>query len=430
MTGLSVRGPVLLGLAALGILVFGFGLWSVTARLSGAIVAEGRIEVERNRQIVQHPDGGLVAEILVREGDSVVAGEVLVRLDGAALISELAIVEGRLTEDLARTARLLAERDGADAPAYPPDLAARALHSADIAAQIDGQTRLFHARRATLARMSQQLRRRIAQSHAELRGIAALQAALARQAALVATELANQQRLFAKGLTPSASVLALLREAARLDGQLGEADAARAQSLGLITEIEAQISGLATQRREEAAADLREIGPAVLELAERARALSQRIARLDLRAPVAGVVLGLAVTTPRAVLRAADPVLYLVPQDRPLVISAEIAPADIDEVRPGQPVDLIASAFSGDADSPLTGRVVVVSADALAAPDSGAAFYRAEIRLDPGQTDRLGDRRLLPGMPVTVYVQTGARTPLAYLVAPFTAYFARALRES
>lgn len=430
MTEWSVRGPVALGLAALAALVFGFGVWSVTTNLSGAIVAQGRIEVEQNRQIVQHPDGGVVAEIMVQDGATVAAGDVLIRLDGAALQSELTIVAGQLNELAARSARLLAERDGADTPDFPPDLITLAAANPEVAAQIDGQTRLFRAKLDTLEEQTLQLNRRIDQIRAQIDGVTAQTTALATQASLIAAELASQQSLLDRGLTQQGTVLALQREEARLSGQMGELVAARAQAEGQITEIEIQISSLSTKRREDATSELRNIGPAALELAERQRALTERIARLEVRAPVAGIVLGMQVTTPRAVVRAADPVLYLIPQDRPLLITAEIAPIHIDEVQVGQPVELVFSAFASRDVPHLLGKVAVVSADALTKPDTGAPYYRAEILLDEGQAARLGTLQLLPGMPVDVFVQTGARTPLAYLIKPFTDYFSRAFRES
>ena len=426
---LSIRRPALLGLAATLALVAGFGLWATLTHISGAIVAQGRIEVERDRQVVQHPDGGVVAEILVKEGARVEAGQTLLRLDGAALRSELTIVEGQLSELTGRTARLAAERDGTDL-AFPAEILTLAETSEEVAAQLDGQRRLFQARAATLAEQRELLARRIDQITAQSNGIAAQSAALTRQLALIEQELASQQSLLDKGLAQAGAVLALQREQARLDGQIGELQADLARTEGQVTEIEIQISSLDTERREEATTELRQVGPMVLELAERRRALRDRIDRLEIRAPVAGIVLGLQVTTPRSVLRPAEPLLYVIPQDRPLVITARIAPIHIDEVTVGQAAELVFPAFSARDTPHLTGRVTLVSADALSDPQSGATYYTAELELAEGERARLGDRVLVPGMPVEVFLQTGRRTPLAYLVKPFTDYFAHAFRES
>lgn len=415
MTPLSFRPAARLGLAALAALVLGFGLWSALTPLAGAVVAHGQVEVDRDRQVVQHPDGGVVSSILVNEGALVRAGQPLLRLDGAALGSELAILDGRLAELAARSARLLAERDGRAAPDF----------AASSGPETEAERRLFQARLATLTEVRQQLSRRIDQVHAQARGLAAQRAAVTTQAALIGQELAAQRVLRDKGLAQAATVLALEREAARLSGQLGELAAALARTDGQATEIQIQIATLEATRREEAAAELRDLGPEILELTERRRALRQRIDRLELRAPVSGIVLGLQITTPGAVLRPADPVLHIVPQDRPLVVATRIPPIHIDEVHPGQPVELVPTALAGRDRPRLTGQVVLVSADALADPQTGTAYYRVEVAPDPAS--RLD---LRPGLPVDVYLQTGTRTPLAYLVAPFAAYFHRALRES
>ena len=427
---ISVRRPVLLGLTAAVVLVAGFGLWATMTRISGAIVAPGQIEVEQDRQIVQHPDGGVVEAILVTEGARVMAGDPLIRLDGAALRSELTIVEGQLSELAGRSARLTAERDGTESLTYDAGILALAKTSPDVAVQLDGQKRLFEARKATLAEQSELLTQRIGQISEQANGIAAQSAALATQLDLIEQELASQQSLLDKGLAQAGTVLALQREQARLQGQLGELAADLARTKGQVTEIEIEISSLATKRREEATAELRQIGPTILELAERRRALAERIDRLEIRAPVSGIVLGLQVTTPRAVLRPADPVLFVIPQDRPLVITARIAPIHIDEIAVGQAAELVFSAFSARDTPHLKGRVTLVSADALTDSNTGTTYYTAELQLDEGEQTRLGDRALLPGMPVEVFLQTGRRTPLAYLVKPFTDYFARAFRES
>lgn len=425
----SAKGALWLGTVTLLLLVAGLGLWSVSTTISGAIVASGRIEVEQNRQIVQHPDGGVVAEIMVSEGTSVAAGDVLLRLDGTQLGSELAIVEGQLTEVQARRARLEAERDGLAQMTLPPSLVAKAALSPEVADQIEGQRRLFTARAETLAGTIEQLQKRMAQTQSQIEGIDAQSAALNDQLDLIGRELADQQSLLDKGLAQAARVLGLQREAARLAGEVGELTAARAQAEGRITEIELEILGLSSQRREEANAQLRDIGTAELELIQRQQALAERIARLEIRAPTSGTVLGLQITTLRSVLRPADPVAYIIPQDRPLVIAAQIAPIHIDEVFVGQKVKLVFPAFSARSTPDVEGEVAIVSADALTDTTTNRSYYRAEISLSADEVQRLG-QTLLPGMPVDAFIQTRERTPLAYLVQPFTDYFSRAFRES
>jgi HlyD family secretion protein len=426
----SARGPVLTGTLTLALLVGTTLLWGLNTDIEGAIVAPGQIQVESNRQIVQHPDGGVVASIAVTEGQPVKAGDLLLTLDGSLFASELAIVEGQLFETRARRARLEAERDDAPTVTMPPDLADVAAIRADVADQVEGQLRLFEARRDTLARQTEQLARRTEQTAAQIDGIDAQSKALQTQLDLIRAELADQQALLEKGLAQSGRVLALEREQANLLGRSGELAAERAQAEGRITETDLEVLRLAAARREEASTLLRDIGSAEIELTERRRALLERIARLEVRAPVAGIVLGLAVTTPRAVIRPADPILYIVPQDRPLVIAARIAPIHVDEVHVGQSVRITLPAFSSRTTPELSGTLSLLSADALTDQATGQTYYRAEITLPLDQAAKLGDLTLLPGMPVDSFIRTGARTPMAYLLKPFTDYFAKAFRET
>lgn len=429
-TLLSARKSVVLGGVTAAVLVLGFGLWSVLSEISGAIVASGQIEVSQNRQIVQHPDGGVVAEIAVKDAQAVKAGDLLIRLDGALVKSELAIVEGQLFEVMARSVRLTAERDDADMPVFSGELAELAKTRPEVAELIEGQRSLFLARRESVLKQSEQLQKRSAQIASQIEGVDAQVAALVEQLSLIQQELTDQRTLLEKGLAQSSRVLALEREAARLQGSVGELKSSRAQAEGRSTEVELEVLRLAAVRREEANTQLRDIGAKVLELAERRRALIEQIARLEIRAPVSGTVLGLAVTTPQSVVRPAEPLMYLIPQDRPLVINAQVQTIHVDEVHVGQKVRVMFPAFSSRTTPELWGRVVTLSADALVDERAQMAFYKAEIVLDPGELERLEGLTLIPGMPVEAFIETGARSPLAYLLKPFTDYFTAAFRES
>lgn len=426
----SARGAVLFGFVLLAILVGGFGLWSTMTEIAGAVVAPGRVEVEQNRQVVQHPDGGVVAAIYVKDGDTVKAGDPLIQLDGTLLKSEHSIVEGQFFEILARRGRLEAERDGQDAVSFPDELDAAAEARPDIADLMTGQQGLFAARLETNTNELEQLAKRRAQIANQIDGIAAQRNSATTQIEIITKELTDLQGLLERGLTPAGRVLALERERARLGGSAGELDAARAEAEGKITEIDIEILNRGSTRREEANTQLRDLGYRELELAERRRSLGEQIDRLDIRAPVAGIVHALQVTTPRAVIRAADPVLYIIPQDRPLVIAAQVTPIHIDEIALGQPVTLRFAAFDSRTTPELTGRVRGISADALTDEATNQSFYRAEIVLEPGEMAKLGGRPAIPGMPVEVFIRTGERTPLAYLIKPLAEYFNRAFRES
>ena len=426
----SARGPVLFGLFTLLLLVGGFGLWSTTTKIAGAVVSPGRVEVEQNRQVVQHPDGGVVETIFVKNGDLVAAGDPLIQLDGTLLQSELTIVEGQFFEILARRGRLEAERDDADHLTFPAELTEAAGGRPKIAALMAGQEKLFAARQETTANEIDQLGKRRAQIVNQIEGIGAQRRSTADQLALIGQELEDLKSLLDRGLTQAGRVLALQREKARLDGVAGELDAARAEAEGKVTEIDIEILNRGSTRREEANTQLRDLGYRELELAERRRSLTEQIDRLDIRAPVSGVVHALQVTTPRSVIRAAEPVLYIIPQDRPFVIAAQVAPIHVDEVAIGQDVALRFAAFDSRTTPELFGQVRQISADALTDEVSRSAFYRAEIVLDEGEMAKLGGRAIIPGMPVEVFIRTGERTPLAYLLKPLSEYFNRAFRES
>jgi len=423
--------PLILGFIGLFILVGGFGTWSVFTTIAGAVVAPGRIEVDRNRQIVQHIDGGIVDKIDVDEGDRVEAGQVLIELDDGMLTSELLITEGQLFELMARRGRLEAERDGLDEISFDPDLVAAAAERPEVQELLDGQARLFAASKVSTDKEVEQLGKRRGQISNQIDGIKAQQASLGTQLELIETELLNQQSLLARGLTQASTVLALQREQASLDGRLGELRASEAQAEGRVTEIDIEILKLDTRLREEAITRLRDIQYREVELAEQRRSIMERLDRLDIRAPVSGIVYGLQVHTPRSVLRPAEPVLYLVPQDRPLVISARVDPINVDQIWEGQEVTLRFSALDQRTTPELFGTVARVSPDAFTDDATQMSYYRTEIDLDDGQMARLPEgTALVPGMPVEAYIRTSDRSPLAYLVKPLADYFNKAFRET
>ena len=424
------RAPMLAGCLLLALLVFGFGGWAGLARLSGAVHAPGTVALAGNRQVVQSAAGGVVAEIRVAEGSAVAAGALLIRLDDSLLQAELSVVEGQYQELRAREGRLEAERDGAAAPRFAADLVALADARPELADLLAAQRRLFAARRAAQAEEAEGLARQRAQLAARLSGIAAQATALDRQQDLIAEELVDQRRLLDSGLAQAARVRALEREAARLDGMAGELAAARAEAEEQRAALDIARARLDGNRREAAMDELRETGFRLVDLAGRRRSLQEQIARLEIRAPVAGIVHALQVTTPRAVLETGATLAFIVPQDRPLVVTVRIRPADIEAVHPGQPATLRFAAFDRRSAPPLAGHLARIAPDAEVDASSGAAFYAAEVALDPGEVARLGPgARLLPGMPVEVFLRTAERSPLDYLLAPLTQRFARALRE-
>ena len=341
-----------------------------------------------------------------------------------------ALAETRILDIRAQRARLEAQRDGAESVVFPGDLLAAGQTRPDVGALIEGQAGLFEKQAATLHHARDQRQRRIDQIMTQIKGLAAQQDAVGTELRLLAADLSTQRALLAKGLTEAARILVIERDLARLRGRAGELASARAEALGHITEIEIEIAALATRQQELAELDLREVVARQLDLTGRADALALRVSQLEVRSPVAGIVFGLRVTTPQAVLRAADPLMFIVPQDRPLLVAARVPATHVDEVHPGQMVRLVFSSLSAGTAPERTGRIAQISADALTDERTGIAYFRAEITLETDRGVQGPDAGILPGMPVQAFIRTADRSPLSYFLKPFTDYFRQAFRET
>jgi HlyD family type I secretion membrane fusion protein len=417
------RGPILLGAACLFLLVGGFGTWSIRSEIAAAVIAPGQVAVAQNRQVVQHLTGGVVAEILVAEGDVVAEGQLLLRLDDAALRSEAAIVEGRLLEVLARRARYEAEERDAEALTFPQALRdAAGPAAADL---MDGARQLWELRQVTEAQEIDQLGRRREQMVEQARGLEAQERALRVQIGIASRELETQRELLERGLAATSRGLELEREEAVLRGQVGQLAAARAEAASRVTEIDIEILRLQSARRAAAAAELRNLYAQELELSERLSELRTRMARLEVRAPVEGAIYGLDVFAPRSVVGAGDALMQIVPQERPLIIAAQVAAIDIAEVHVGQEVSIRFPGLDQGAAPEVRGRVEQISADSYVAEGGAGSFYRATITMGAGAQVGTG---LLPGMPVETFIATGSQSPAAYLVAPLTDFIRRSFR--
>ncbi len=425
----SIKAPAFVGLLALAVLILGLGLWSVRTELAGAIISQGVIEVQSNRQVIEHPDGGVVGEIFVRDGDAVARGDMMLQLDDTFLASEQTIVESQLFELLARKTRLEAERDGANADTLKKNLQELKTRESIDDDLLEGQQRLFNARLETLTQQIDQLGKQKIQIQNEIEGTQAQLASLNTQVELIRTELEDQQGLLDRGLTQASRVSALQREEANLTGQIGSLESTVARLTGQIATTEIQIVELQATRREEAITELRDVQSRVVELAERRLSLSERLSRLDIRAPVAGTVYDSQVFAIQSVIQPGEPMMYVVPQDTPLLVAARVDALHVDQLHRGQEVALRFPAFNQRDTPELNGRVINVSADSFTDETSGFTFYRAEVVPDEGQLDRLNGQELLPGMPVEAMIKTDERTPLSYLVKPLADYFYRAFRE-
>ncbi|TXH98870.1 MAG: HlyD family type I secretion periplasmic adaptor subunit [Pseudorhodobacter sp.] len=426
----SARLPMLIGIGAIAALVFGFGTWAAVTEIDGAVVSTGKVIVDRNRQAVQHPDGGVVRLVRVREGQKVAAGQVLMELDPTLAESQLRSVEGQLAEIKARRGRLEAERDNLQTIRFDPELLQQGSTDPAVARYVDGQSRLFDMRREGLQQEVAQLEIQKVQLQNQIDGIDAQIAALDRQAALVAEEMTVQKELQEKGLAQSTKVRSLEREQARLAGMSGEMGAARAEAMEQIAELNIKILRLTMQRQQEALTTLRDLEMTELQLTEEQQALRTQLDRMEVKAPVAGVVYDLRILGPQSVIRPADPMMFIVPQDRPLVIEARVRPINVNSVHVSQEVVVRFPAFDMRQTPDLMGHVVLVSPDAFVDSNTGESYYRAEVELAEAELRKLKpDQVIIPGMPADAFIRTGEHTPLAYLLAPLTRYFGTALRD-
>ncbi|MGM0586686.1 MAG: HlyD family type I secretion periplasmic adaptor subunit [Pseudomonadota bacterium] len=421
---------MLIGFLGVAILVGGFGAWAAFAEIAGAVVAPGEVDVETREQVVQHPDGGVVGAILAKDGDRVEAGEVLLRFDDTLLRSEARILEGQHWELIARRNRLEAEQRGAEAIRFEPALLEAAAEDPSVQGVVEGQRELFETRRRALEEQVDQLGERRRQIDRQIEGAESQIAALERQVALIGQELEGQQKLFDQGLAQLNRLLSLQREEARLQGRIGELTASIAEFRGKRAEIAIQILQARTQRQEEAQTQARDIYYRENQTREELASIRERLSRMEVRAPIAGTVYGSKVHAEQAVVRAAEPIMFIQPSDSEFVISARVEPINVDEVFVGQKATLRFSAFSSRTTPEIDGHVVNVSADALTDEKTGQRYYPVELEIDPGEMAKLEGLTLVPGMPVEAYIKTYDRTPLNYLVKPLSDYFARSMRES
>ncbi|NCF54278.1 MAG: HlyD family type I secretion periplasmic adaptor subunit [Bacteroidetes bacterium] len=414
----------LIGFLAVTLLILLLGVWGTRAKISGAVVASGLIQVENNRQVVQHPDGGLVGNIHARNGDFVDAGQVLISLKSDDVVSELAILNTPLLEATARRMRLIAERDGNTNIAIP--------HSNKSVndESITGQVNLFHARRVSFEKELEQINEQIIQTQEQIRGVDAQIEAVEIQLDLLAQDISSNTELEQKGLLVRSTLLNQLRAEANLKGEMGSLISLRGQHRSAIASHELSKIRLDNTKREKAIVELRDVEVRRWELNEKINILRRKLERMEITAPTSGIVFGSEVFTLNAVIPPANPVMYIIPQDQALIVSAKIAAKDIDQVSAGQTAALRFSALDQKFTPEITGTVITVSADAVLDEKTGISYYEAEVAPIKEELAELGDQALIPGMPVETYIRTAERSPLNYLTKPLTDYFYRAFREN
>jgi HlyD family secretion protein len=424
----SIRLHLIIGLAVVIVLAGGLGGWASTAQISGALIAPGAIVVESSVKKVQHPTGGVVGELLARDGDLVKAGDVVVRLDDTVTKASLAIVTKNLDGLLARAARLQAEQQGLDKVVFPQALLARA-DDPDVKNVIASETKLFEVRTSGRVGQKQQLHERVRQLNEEIGGLTAQEKAKDQEIALVEKELVGVSALYDQHLVQISRLTTLQRDAARLNGERAQFIASRAQARGKITETELQIIQVDKDLVSEVSKDLRETNDKIGEFVERKVTAEDQLRRTDIRAPQDGMVLQSTVHTVGGVISAGDAIMMIVPQTDDLSVEAKVNPQDIDKLQIGQKTLLRLSAFNQRTTPELNGVVSRVSPDVTTDQRTGQSYYTIRASIPPEELARLGDVRLIPGMPVEAFVQTGDRTLLSYLIKPLQDQLMRSFRE-
>lgn len=424
----SIKFHLILGLAIVVVLAVGFGGWASTVLISGALIAPGQIVVESNVKKVQHPTGGVVGEVRARDGDLVKAGDIVVRLDDTVTKANLAIVAKNLDAAQARAARLQAEQRGVDRIEFPQTLLERA-NDPDVKLLLSAETKLFDVRVNGRTGQKAQLRERITQLNEEIAGLSAQEKAKDQEIALVLNELTGVRELYDKRLVQISRLTQLERDSARLTGERAQYVASRAQAKGKITETELQIIQVDKDVVSEVSKDLRETNDKIGELIERKVAAEDQLRRIDIRAPQDGMVLQSTVHTIGGVVTAGDALMLIVPQADDLQVEAKVNPVDIDKLQIGQKTLLRLSAFNQRTTPELNGLVSRVSPDVTTDQRTGQSYYTIRVSMPAEEIARLGDVKMIPGMPVEAFVQTGDRTMLSYLMKPLHDQLMRAFRE-
>jgi len=425
----TIRRPALAGVVTFLALLAAGAVWSVRAEIAGAVIATGVIEVSQARTAVQHPIGGVVVEILHRDGDAVAAGDVILRLDDSGLRSDLTVTESALFETLANIARLEAALEGRREMVLHPLLAEaaaapewRALLER-LQAQLDDH---FTAIDAEMRLLDEQ----IAQIAAQIDGIAAQNAAAAAELAIVQADLARMRDLDDQGLIRAAEITAQETAEVQLLGELGQFEAQSAELRGKIAEAEIRRLAVRTDAAELIQTELSRLRPERTRLLESRSRILADLGRLDIRAPVGGRILGSQVMGLRSVVVAAVPLMMIVPDALPVVARVRVAATDVDQVFVGQEASLKFTAFHARETPVILGRVVQVSADSLQDPRNQRFFYEVLVALRPEEIAALGGEELIPGMPVEAFLATETRTPISYVMRPIAVYFDRAFRDS
>ncbi len=424
----SVKSYVALGFATIILLIGGMGGWAATTDLAGAVLAPGVVVVASNVKKIQHPTGGVIGQIFVKNGDHVKTGDVLVRLDETMTRASLQVITRQMDELMGRMARLRTERDDAKSMTFPEELLKRASELA-VAQILSGEKTHFESRVNTRTSQKSQLGERIAGLEEEIAGLVSQAAAKTREIDLIAKELTGLETLEAKQLVPTTKINALRREGARLDGEKANLQAAAGTARGKIAEIEMQRIGIDQEAKSEVVKELREAEGKFSELGERRIAAEDQLRRIDLKSPVDGLVHQMTVFTVGGVINPADPLMLIVPEGDRLLIEARIAPQDIDQARAHEEATIRLTAFNQRTTPTVAGKVINIAADLTHDQQNNVSYYIARVEIPDSELKKIEGLKLVPGMPADVQIVTTARTALSYLTRPIEDQFAKAFKE-
>jgi HlyD family secretion protein len=424
----AFEGELRTGLRALLVVGGLAGGWMALVPLSGAVVVPGNLVVQSNVKAIQHPTGGVVAQIAVNNGMRVNSGDLLLRLDSTQAQASLQVVSKQLDEVRAKISRLVAERDGLPRPAIPAEMSAR-LDDGNVKTLLASEASLFRARVTARESQKELLKSKVSQLGEEIVGLEAQVASKAKQLELITGELTGVQELFDKRLVPIARLTSLQRESARIEGERGQLISTIAETKSKIDEAKLQMVRLDQDVRTEVVKDLGEAQGKEAELSERSIAARDVLNRIEMRAPTSGVIHQLTAHTIGGVIRAGDTIMEVVPDSDDLQIEARLQPNDIDQVRKGQQAFVRFSAFNQRVTPQLMGQVSYVSPDTARDQQTGAFYFTVRIMLPEEERRLLAGLQLVSGMPAEVFMQTGSRTMLSYLFKPILDQFQRAFVE-
>lgn len=424
-----MRKPMIIGALVIGVLVVGLGLWASFTPLSTGITAPAEVRVEANSKTMRHREGGIVRQILVREGQLVRAGQPLILYNDVEARAAYDVYQNQADTLLAQAARFTAEATGRDSLEFPPELMSR-VSDPRVAGMVRDQQFLFSTRLQLFQSQTSVLSQRLDQIETQIQGQQAQVAAVEEQSTLTGEEMAGYQTLYEKGYAPKNLILRYQRTMAELAGRKGSLNADIGRLRQQIGETRMQMVSVRDQRESQAAEGLRETQSRLADVLPRLTTAKQTLDSTVVRSPVDGYVFALTQFTVGGVTAPGEVLMEVVPADSPLMVTAMIKPSDVDEVRVGMDARVRLNGLNQRFHSPMPAKVVLVSADRITNQQTGEAYYRVDLRIDPKELANIKPGlKVTPGMPASAMIVTGSRTVMGFLISPITDTMRDAFRE-